>query len=349
LEVFFSHLHRCSALALCVSDEDIGVWNAALSGQQKLHALRTLRASIHSYGPQAMQGPPASLTHFMIMCSGLRSLRLSTCPTLHLHEKFTPLQLTTLDVRCTGDAAFLHYVCRHTQALHTLVLRDYSACVFAAPALTPTCCPSVTSLALEFRDAALAEGLINLTLFLNLPNLTRLAIMGSGTPGVGHPQRTWIQQTFPRLGALRLENIVLQRPIDTRVLAALSGGITHLQMINVHRGPLNDTEILVAYSNLGVIEIAQGTEIRLPRTMRNTAVVRHISAATHRSWSLCAALDFYVQDDGSVVDFEREVNVVSPSEQISDLTSVRIGLFRAWTRGHYSTEDCQCRGVAMGK
>jgi hypothetical protein len=232
-------------------------------------------------------------------------------PTLYLHEKLNALQLTALDVRCTWDGGFLRHVCHHSHVLDTLTLRDYSACVFDGAA--PACLPSLTSLVLEFRDAALAEGLINLALFLDLPNLGRLAVKGSGTPGVGHPLRHWQGlRPFPSLLTLRLENTVFQRPLDAAILGTLSANVTELQLRNVHRGPLNDAEILSGYANLAVIEIARGTQVRLPAPLRNMVSVRHISAQMDQS--ACAELDFYVQSDGSVVDFEREPSVHACSD-----------------------------------
>ncbi|KAJ7865851.1 hypothetical protein B0H13DRAFT_2352797 [Mycena leptocephala] len=281
VEMLLPHLHRCSTLALCISDDDMRIWNKILRRQQKLHTLRILNVTIHSYAPDELWGPPESLFHFTALCTGIRSLRLSMGPTLHLHEKLNALQLTALDVRCTWDGVFLRHVCHHSHVLDTLVLRDYSACVFDGAA--HACLPSLMSLVLEFRDGALAEGLINLALFLDLPNLGRLTVKGSGTPGVGHPLRHWQGlRPFPSLLTLRLENTVFQRPLDAAILGTLSANITHLQLRNMHRGPLNDAEILAGYANLAVIEIARGTQVRLPDMLCNMKIQKKIIKAIQR-------------------------------------------------------------------
>ncbi|KAJ6535575.1 hypothetical protein B0H19DRAFT_1183780 [Mycena capillaripes] len=302
LDILLPHIERCSALALCVSHEDLRAWNTALALKHELHKLRFLSIAIHSHAPDELWGPPDSLFHFTALCSSLHTLRLSVGPTMQFHDTLHPVQLTTLDVRCTWDGAFLRHICHHSHVLQTLVLRDYSATVFDSADRASM--PSLTSLVLEFRDAALAEGLISLARFLDLPNLSRLAIKGTGTPGVGHPLRLWNAYHFPSLRTLHLRDVVFQRPIDARILESLSAGITHLQLINVHRGPVNDAEIFAAYSSLRVIEIPPGAQMRLPVMMSGKVIVRHIPVST--ALSPCDELDYYVQTDGSTADFERE-------------------------------------------
>ncbi|KAJ7677098.1 hypothetical protein DFH06DRAFT_1122361 [Mycena polygramma] len=265
------HLQRCSALALCLSDEDMCIWNTVLGKQEKLHTLRSLSITVHSYAPDELWGPPDSLYQLTKACSGVSTLRLSGGPTMRLQEQLHPLQLTTLDVRCTWDGAFVRHICHHSRVLQTLVLRDYSATVFDSAA--PTYLPSLESLALEYRDATLAEGLINLALFLDLPSLSRLFIKGSGTPGVGHPLRHWCARPFPCLRVLHLHGLVLHRPIDASVLQSLCAEITELEVINVHRGFLEDPYVWGRYSNLRILEALE-TKEDLPPPIRQTDISR---------------------------------------------------------------------------
>lgn len=301
LEVLLPHIERCSALALCASHEDLRAWNTALTVHQNF-TLRFLSIAIHSYAPDELWGPPKSLFDFTSLCSGIQTLRLSVGPTMLFHEKLHPLQLTTLDVRCTWDGAFLRHICRHSHVLQSLVLRDYSASVFDSADRASL--PSLTSLMLEFHDAALAEGLISLTRFLELPHLSRLSIKGTGIPGVGHHLRHWDVHPLPNLRTLHLRDTVFFRPIDAIILGGLSARVTHLQLINVHRGPINDAEIFAPYSNLQVISIPSWEDMRLPARIRGKVVLRHISAIT--ALSPCDELDFYAQRDGSAAEFERE-------------------------------------------
>ncbi|KAJ7601851.1 hypothetical protein DFH06DRAFT_1399910 [Mycena polygramma] len=287
LDVLRPHMQRCAALALCLSDEDMCTWTTVFGSEDTLHTLQSLSMTIHSYAPDELWGPPHSMFLLINPCTALRSLRLSSGPTMHLQNQLHALQLTTLDVRCTWDGAFVRHVCRHSLVLETLVLRDYSASVFDNAA--PACLPSLTSLVLEYRDAMLAEGLINLALFLDLPNLSHLTIKGSGIPDAGHSLRHWCPRALPRLQELHLDSIVFQRSIDISVLQSLSAVITHLQLINVHGGLFRaaDVPLSIAYPNLRVLEIPRA----LPATTPTKVIIRDISPTP--AAALCPEFDFY--------------------------------------------------------
>ncbi|KAF7364333.1 F-box domain-containing protein [Mycena sanguinolenta] len=302
-DILLPHVHRCSALALCANAEDLRDWSRILQNQNQLEFVRILSVSIHSYAPDELWGPPASLLDFAALCTGLRWLRLSAGPRMTFAQRLNPLQLTKLDVRCTWDGAFVRHVCYHSPVLEALVLRDYSACVFDGAA--PTRLPSLTSLALEYRDTALAEGLINLAHFVELPNLIHLAIEGSTIPDVGYPLRRWeTRREFRRLKMLSLQNVICRRPIDRNILAALSANITHLQLMDGHSCPFNDAEIRAIYRNLRAVETPRGIHMPLSQILREKVIVRDIPAVSGQL--MCGELDFYLQSDGSMGEFERD-------------------------------------------
>ncbi|KAJ7157710.1 hypothetical protein C8R43DRAFT_1105948 [Mycena crocata] len=216
------HIERCAALALCVSDDELQLWNLAFGEQNKLRRIQTLNLAIHSYPPDELWGPPDSLYDFTAHCTALRSLRLSMAPAMHLDA----LRLTTLNVRCTWDGAFVRHVCTHSRVLEDLMLRNYSASVFDGA--IPTCMPSLRYLALEYSDGAVAEGLVNLERFVRLPGLESLAISWPRKfPATAnlHP--------YQNLRTLRLANLTLERYIDRAVLRCLGANIVHLQLIDV--------------------------------------------------------------------------------------------------------------------
>jgi hypothetical protein len=176
----------------------------------------------------------------------------------------------------------------------------------------PTSLSSLTSLALEYRDAALAEGLINLALFLDTPNLAHLTIEGSASPGAGHPLRPWTARRLPRLTMLSLRNVAFCRPIDISVLAGLSANLTYLKLLDVFRGPLDDVPEISGYSNLRVIEVPRGNCIHLPAVLRENVVVREISAIS--SQPMWEELAFYQNSDGEEAEFERAAPVHACSD-----------------------------------
>ncbi|KAJ7861444.1 hypothetical protein B0H14DRAFT_2742281 [Mycena olivaceomarginata] len=101
LEMLLPHIRRCSALALCVSADDLCKWSSVLR-RTHLHSVRTLSITIHSSAPDELWGPPESLFDFTALCTGVRSLRLGP--------------------GCTWDGAFIRHVCSHSQVLESLVL-----------------------------------------------------------------------------------------------------------------------------------------------------------------------------------------------------------------------------------
>ncbi|KAJ7311686.1 hypothetical protein DFH08DRAFT_943728 [Mycena albidolilacea] len=308
LEMLLPHIRRCSALALCVSADDLCKWSSVLR-RNHLHSVRTLSITIHSSAPDELWGPPESLFDFTALCTSVRSLRLG--PAMKFQHQLRPLRLTKLDVRCTWDGAFIRHICSHSQVLESLVLRDYSASVFDGAA-GPTSLPSLTSLALEYRDAALAEGLINLALFLDTPNLAHLTIEGSASPGAGHSLRPWTARRFPRLTVLSVQNVAFCRPIDISVLAGLSANITHLRLLDVFRGSLDDVAEISGYSNLRVIEVPRGSCIHLPAVLHENVVVREIPAIS--SQPMWEELAFYQNSDGEAAEFERAAPVHACSD-----------------------------------
>ncbi|KAJ7607065.1 hypothetical protein B0H17DRAFT_1119293 [Mycena rosella] len=171
------HVARCSALALCVSEDELKKWNVALREQRTSLELRLL-----------------SLTR----CASRRS----TC--------------------VAPGTAPSYALCHHTRVLETLVLRDYSASVFAGapPNLLAVAHGSHT----RIRNDALVEGLINVTLFLDLPNLARLHIKGSHVPSVGDPLNPSQARAFHALRTLRLEDVAFLRPLETAAIQMLSAG-----------------------------------------------------------------------------------------------------------------------------
>ncbi|KAJ7844875.1 hypothetical protein B0H14DRAFT_2775691 [Mycena olivaceomarginata] len=119
LEMLLPHIRWCSALALCVSADDLCKWSSVLR-RTHLHSVRTLSITIHSSAPDELWGPPESLFDFTALCTGVRSLRLG--PAMKFQHQLRPPRLTKLDVRCTWDGAFIRHVCSHSQVLESLVL-----------------------------------------------------------------------------------------------------------------------------------------------------------------------------------------------------------------------------------
>ncbi|KAJ7486924.1 hypothetical protein FB451DRAFT_1228350 [Mycena latifolia] len=308
LDVLLPHVARCSGLALCLSDDDLCAWIVALQGQEQLRAVRLLSLTVHSYPPEELWGPPDSLFQFTGLFPALHSLRLSMGPAMHLREQWNALNLTTLDVRCTWDGAFVRHVCRHSRVLETLVLRGYSASVFYRAA--PACLPSLTSLVLEYADAALAEGLVGLAMFLELPNLARLEIKGSHVPSVGYSFQSWPIHPFPRLRTLRLEDVVLERSIDSCVLQTLGARVTHLQVVNSPHYPFADGVTLplglplAGFPDLRVLEIPAGMRVCVPGALRDTVSVRPASLGGPH-W-VAAEIGMYETTNGGADDFEHE-------------------------------------------
>ncbi|KAJ7752645.1 hypothetical protein B0H16DRAFT_788773 [Mycena metata] len=307
LQLLLPHIYRCSTLALCLTDEELSAWNGVLDGRDMLPSVRTLTLAVHSFAPDELWGPPYSVFNFAAQCANLQSLRLASGPPhIHLHTDLHALQLTTLDVHCAWDGALVRYVCHHSVVLQTLVLRKYSASVFDGAA--PATLPSLTCLALEYRDTALGEGLTNLSLFLDLPNLERLTIKGSTERSLGYPNHSRDVQPFPRLRELHLQDVVLERELDIDVLQAISTNITDLRLINVVEHPGSSAEILARYEHLCVLEIPHGTDIHLPAPMRERVTVRSVPA--HAECSILPELEFHLRTDGSRAEFEPPTPVV---------------------------------------
>ncbi|KAJ7143002.1 hypothetical protein C8R44DRAFT_726289 [Mycena epipterygia] len=298
LELLRPNIERCSALALCLADDELIAWNTALRGLDNLHALRLLSLTIHSYAPDELWGPPDSLFHFTAMCSGLRSLRLSTGPNMRLQEHLHPLGLTTLNVRCTWDGEFVRHICRHSRVLETLVLRDYSASVFGDG--PPARLPSLTSLVLEYRDGAIAEGLVNLALFAELPNLAQLKLKNSHGPCGWYTLQPWTPRPLPNLRSLHIEDVIFHRAIDSSILRTLAAHITHLHLINVQHNTFHFYEPHTRCPRPRIIPVTCGTQLSFPAGLFQMPDI---------CGDVCSPgeLGVYMQSGGRAVDFEHDV------------------------------------------
>ncbi|KAJ7777682.1 hypothetical protein DFH07DRAFT_797527 [Mycena maculata] len=302
LELFVRHIQRCSALALCLTDEELRWWNTALQHTTS-HTLRVLSLTIHSHPPEELYGPPESPFIFATIFPRVSSIRLALAPTMLQHEPLDSLRLTTLNVRCTWDGGYLRHMCRHSPALDTLVLREYSASVFEGAPVA--CMPTLTHLVLEYKDAALAEGLSSLALSLELPNLVRLEVKGSRTPYAWYKIRALDHQTFPELRFLHLHDVCLGGALDLNILHTLGAKITHLRLTGEPFNSLNKLLSPTIFPDLQMIEVPRGSSSGLPKTWPKSVTLRLISG--HPWCYLPGEIAFYEDGVGHITEFEWDI------------------------------------------
>ncbi|KAJ7622086.1 hypothetical protein FB45DRAFT_121635 [Roridomyces roridus] len=184
--LIFPHLHRCSGIALRVTDAELWEWSAILLGHESaISGIRSLSITIHSGAPEELWGPPRSPAAFAGLLPAIRSLRLSTSPSLDDAGAF--MRVTTLNVRWTysGMDSILRII-RTSRHLQTLVLRE-----FDAELLEGVCSPAhgvdgqppvFTHLVLQLRDGCvqheIARGIQVFHRLDLLHNLERLDIIG---------------------------------------------------------------------------------------------------------------------------------------------------------------------------